>query len=54
MKTYNNKPSASKLLAKIDNELKNLLASDLRKFLSNNPFLAGKKQAMVQQTLSVA
>jgi len=50
----NNKPSSAKLLAKIDNELKNLLANDLRMFMENNPFLMRKKQAMTPSTLSVA
>ena len=53
MKTFN-KPAASKLLTKFDNELKNLLANDLREFMAKNPFLRSKKQAMMQPTLSVA
>ena len=50
----NRKPSSAKLLAKIDNELRNLLANDLKMFMESNPFLMRKKQAMVQSTLSVA
>ncbi|MDB5006905.1 MAG: hypothetical protein JWQ84_370 [Mucilaginibacter sp.] len=53
MKTYK-KPAASKLLIRFDNELKNLLANDLKSFMERNPFLASKKQAMAQHTLSVA
>jgi len=53
MKTYN-KPAPSKILAKFDNELKNLLANDLKDFMNRNPFLMRKKQAMMQNTLFVA
>jgi hypothetical protein len=53
MKTYK-KPAASKLLAKFDNELKDLLLNDLKAFVTKNPFLISKKQATIQQTLSVA
>ncbi|MDB4921591.1 MAG: hypothetical protein JWQ54_3574 [Mucilaginibacter sp.] len=53
MKTYK-KTAASKLLAKFDNELMNLLANDLNSFMSRNPFLMSKKQAVIQSTLSVA
>jgi hypothetical protein len=53
MKTYK-KPAVTKLLAKFDNELKSLLTNDLKSFMAKNPFLLSKKQAMEQQTLSVA
>ncbi|MGZ3873647.1 MAG: hypothetical protein ACXVJD_12055 [Mucilaginibacter sp.] len=53
MKT-NRKPAASKLLTKFDSELMNILANDLKSFMSKNPFLASKKQAMEQSVLSVA
>lgn len=53
MKAYN-KPAASKLLTKFDNELKDLLANDLLEFMKKNPFVRSKKQAMMQPTLSVA
>ena len=53
MKTIN-KPSASKLSARFDKELKDLLSNDLRLFMAKNPFLMRNKQAMVQPTLSVA
>ncbi|WP_428327589.1 hypothetical protein [Mucilaginibacter sp.] len=53
MKTYK-KPAASKLLAKFDNELKSLLSNDLKEFMDRNPFLRNKKQAAMEQTLSVA
>jgi hypothetical protein len=53
MKTYK-KPAASKLLTRFDNELKNLLMDDLKSFMAKNPFLARRKQAMAQQSLSVA
>ncbi|MEO6631086.1 MAG: hypothetical protein ABIN13_05165 [Mucilaginibacter sp.] len=53
MKAYN-KPAPSKILAKFDAELKNLLANDLKEFMGRNPFLMRKKQAMIQNTLFVA
>ncbi|MCR8559377.1 hypothetical protein KXD93_17095 [Mucilaginibacter sp. BJC16-A38] len=53
MKTYK-KPAASKLVAKFDNELMNILVNDLKLFMAKNPFSNSKKQAMVQSTLSVA
>jgi hypothetical protein len=53
MKTYK-KSAPSKLLAKFDVELMNLLTNDLKLFMARNPFLMSKKQAMVQSTLSVA
>jgi hypothetical protein len=53
MKTYK-KPAASKLLIRFDNELKELLSSDLKAFTERNPFFSSNKQANVQHTLSVA
>jgi hypothetical protein len=53
MKTYK-KPAASKLLAKFDNELMNMLTNDLKLFMARNPFLMRKKQAIAQSTLSLA
>ena len=53
MKAYK-KPATSKLVAKFDAELKNILANDLKSFLGRNPFLASKRQAMAASTLSVA
>jgi len=53
MKTYN-KPAISKLAAKFDAELKNLLINDLKSFMVKNPFVKSKRQAIIQQTLSVA
>ena len=51
MKTYN-KPATSKLVARFDNELKNLLMEDLKAFRSRNKFVAANKQA--QQSLTAA
>lgn len=53
MKTYN-KPAVSKLVAKFDNELKNILMNDLKDFMSQNPFLRRRKQDAMQHTLYVA
>jgi hypothetical protein len=53
MKTLK-KPTAIKLMTRFDNELKNILANDLKVFAANNPFLMRNKQANMQQTLSVA
>jgi hypothetical protein len=53
MKTYK-KPATSKLIMRFDNELKNILTNDLKSFMSRNPFLARKKQAAINNTLSVA
>jgi hypothetical protein len=53
MKTYK-KPSASKLVARFDNELKNLLMEDLRSFRNRNQFTSSNKQEAVQQQLSAA
>jgi hypothetical protein len=51
MKTIQ-KPAASKLVKRFDNELRDILMSDLKSFMAKNPFLRNK-QANVQ-TLSVA
>ncbi|ASU36424.1 hypothetical protein [Mucilaginibacter xinganensis] len=48
------KPAASKLLVKFDNELMSILTHDLKLFMAKNPFLASNKQAIPQQSLSVA
>jgi hypothetical protein len=53
MKTQT-KPAVNKLMTRFDNELKNLLTSDLKLFMAKNPFLISNKQAMIQQELSVA
>ncbi|MDO3642328.1 hypothetical protein [Mucilaginibacter sp. L3T2-6] len=53
MKSYN-KTAPSKLLAKFDNELKDLLASDLKSFMNRNPFFLRRKLAMANNTLFVA
>jgi hypothetical protein len=53
MKTHK-KPAASKLIVRFDNELKKILAEDLKLFTIKNPFLIRKKQVTEQQTLSVA
>ncbi|WP_158557186.1 hypothetical protein [Mucilaginibacter conchicola] len=51
MKTY--KPATSKLVARYDNELRNLLMEDLKAFRERNQFTSNKQKA-VQQTLSAA
>jgi hypothetical protein len=51
MKTYS-KPATSKLAARFDNELRNLLMEDLKAFRSKNKFVAANKQA--QQSLTAA
>lgn len=48
MKTYN-KPSTSKLVARFDNELKNLLMEDLKAFRERNKFVTSNKQIAAQQ-----
>ena len=48
MKTYN-KPSTSKLVARFDNELKNLLMEDLKAFRERNKFVTSNKQIVAQQ-----
>jgi len=53
MKTYK-RPSATKLLIRFDNELKELLTSDLNSFMEKNRFYSSNKQATTQHTLSVA
>ena len=53
MKTYN-KPSTSKLVARFDNELKNILMEDLKAFKEKNEFYISNKQAVAQQTLKAA
>lgn len=53
MKTYK-KPATSKLVARFDNELKNLLMEDLRSFKEKNQFTTSNHQVSAQQTLSAA
>ena len=53
MKTYK-RPSATKLLIRFDNELKDLLTRDLNSFMEKNRFYSSNKQATTQHTLSVA
>jgi hypothetical protein len=53
MKTYN-RPATSKLVAKFDNELKNILMEDLKAFRVKNRFTISNKQASVLQNLSAA
>ncbi|HEY8784208.1 MAG TPA: hypothetical protein VIM16_21445 [Mucilaginibacter sp.] len=53
MKTHR-KAAVSRLTIRFDNELKNILTNDLKLFMARNPFLTRNKQAIVQQTLSVA
>jgi hypothetical protein len=53
MKTYK-KPATSKLVARFDNELMNLLMEDLRSFREKNQFATSNKQKAAQPMLSVA
>jgi len=53
MKAFN-KPSTSKLVARFDNELKNILMEDLKSFKTKHQFLNSNKRGTVQQTLSAA
>jgi hypothetical protein len=53
MKIYN-KPATSKLVARFDNELRNLLMEDLKAFKEKNKFYARNQQAAAQQSLSAA
>jgi hypothetical protein len=46
--------SATRLLTRFDNELKNILTKDLKAFAANNTFFMGNKQATTRSTLSVA
>jgi len=46
--------TATRLLNRFDNELKNILLNDLRVFASQNSFLLSKQQAIRRSTLSVA
>jgi len=48
------KTATRKLLIRFDNELKNLLSSDLKLFMAKNPFMVSKKQLAVKQELTVA
>ncbi|WP_158288297.1 hypothetical protein [Mucilaginibacter psychrotolerans] len=52
MKTYQ-KPATSKLFARFDNELKNLLMEDLKALREKGLFTTRNNQA-AQQTLSAA
>jgi hypothetical protein len=51
MKTYS-KPSTSKLVARFDNELKNLLMGDLKAFRDRNKFVTGNKEVAAQQSMA--
>jgi hypothetical protein len=53
MKTYK-KTATSKLVARFDNELMNLLSEDLRTFKERNQFVSSNKQEVAQQQLSAA
>jgi hypothetical protein len=51
MKTIQ-RPAASKLVKRFDNELRDILVNDLKSFMAKNPFLRNKRANV--QTLSVA
>lgn len=53
MKTYN-KIATSKLVARFDEELLNILREDLKAFKANNQFLTSNKQATAQRNLKAA
>lgn len=53
MKTYN-KIATSKLVARFDEELLNILREDLKAFKANNTFTKSNKQAAVQHNLKAA
>jgi hypothetical protein len=48
MKTYQ-KPASSKLVARFDNELRDLIMSDLKAFKVKNQFLSNNSQAIEKQ-----
>ncbi|MEO6148910.1 MAG: hypothetical protein ABIP28_02070 [Mucilaginibacter sp.] len=49
----NKKPATSKLVAKFDNELMQILMEDVRFFKANNPYYSNKQKA-AQRNLSAA
>ena len=53
MKTYN-KIATSKLVARFDEELLNILREDLKAFKAINQFAPSNKQASVQRNLKAA
>jgi len=53
MKTYN-KIATSKLVARFDEELLNILKDDLKAFRANNQFSTSNKQAPAQRNLKAA
>jgi hypothetical protein len=53
MKTYN-KIATSKLVARFDEELLNILREDLKAFKAGNQFVTSKKQATAQRNLKAA
>ena len=53
MKTYN-KIATSKLVARFDEELLNILREDLKAFKASNQFTASNKQAAAQRNLKAA
>ena len=48
------KPSASKLVAKFDNHLKNILLEDIKAFKAKHQFLINNNQQAQQSNLSAA
>jgi hypothetical protein len=53
MKTFK-KPATSKLIARFDNDLRNLLMEDLRSFRERTQFTSSNKQEAVQHQLKAA
>jgi len=47
-------PSASKLIARFENQLLDILLEDFRNFRAKNSFKQSNQQAAKQQTLSAA
>jgi hypothetical protein len=48
------KPATSKLVAKFDNDLMQILMADLQNFKANNPTYGINKQAAAKQSLKAA
>jgi hypothetical protein len=54
MKAYKPTPAITKLLARFDAELLELLTEDLKNYRAKTQFMSNNKQVVAQQTLSAA
>ena len=54
MKAYKPTPAITKLLARFDAELLELLSADLKNYRAKTQFISNNKQVAAQQTLSAA